>query len=268
LGRRGESKDSSNETGRTPVFKYTPKLRSSEFSESVGPATPQKKKGGIFSWVAGEEQPGSPKKGILENVRRTATRTPQAPTPPSPCPCAATRSTSKRLLSAREQAIQDEEMAGLGLMSSHLPFPKEARLPSCSLSSIHTSNTQRPTPKNKRRSVDYPTTQESQSSMKTPPLKLNPEEGGFQGNPTDRNNKATRLLTRPGCTAKSSAKESSQRAVKLPSASWRNYMWKSSDCDLRPLAADQLNMSKAPGACELCLSASRPWSRRCCRCGW
>ena len=32
-----------------------------------------------------------------------------------------------------------------------------------------------------------------------------------------RNNKATRLLTRPGRTAKSSAKDSSQRAVKLQS---------------------------------------------------
>jgi hypothetical protein len=31
-----EPKDSSNETGRTPVFKYTPVLRSSEFSEWVG----------------------------------------------------------------------------------------------------------------------------------------------------------------------------------------------------------------------------------------
>ena len=35
-----------------------------------------------------------------------------------------------------------------------------------------------------------------------------------------RNNKATRLLTRPGQTAKSSAKDSSLRIVKLQSASW------------------------------------------------
>ena len=35
-----------------------------------------------------------------------------------------------------------------------------------------------------------------------------------------RNNKATRLLTRPGDTSKSSAKDSSQRAVKLLSANY------------------------------------------------
>jgi hypothetical protein len=35
-----------------------------------------------------------------------------------------------------------------------------------------------------------------------------------------RNNKATRLLTRPGCAAKSSAKGSSPREVKLQSAGW------------------------------------------------
>jgi hypothetical protein len=79
-----EPEESSNETGRTPVFKYTPKLISSEFSESVGPATPQKKKkGGVFNW-ASEEQPGSPKKSIFEKLRRQAARTPQAPTSPSP----------------------------------------------------------------------------------------------------------------------------------------------------------------------------------------
>ncbi|KAL0283480.1 UNVERIFIED_CONTAM: hypothetical protein Sradi_7227000, partial [Sesamum radiatum] len=38
-----------------------------------------------------------------------------------------------------------------------------------------------------------------------------------------RNNKATRLLTRPGYTSKSSAKDSSQRAVKLLSA---NYLFR------------------------------------------
>jgi hypothetical protein len=80
-----ELKESSNETGRTPVFKYTPKLRSSEFSESVSSATPQKKKkGGVFNSVASKEQPGSPKKGFLEMLRRTAGRAPQAPTSPSP----------------------------------------------------------------------------------------------------------------------------------------------------------------------------------------
>ena len=35
-----------------------------------------------------------------------------------------------------------------------------------------------------------------------------------------RNNKATRLLTRPGRATKSSAKDSPPRAVKLPSAGW------------------------------------------------
>jgi hypothetical protein len=74
----------SNETGRTPVFKYTPKLSSSGFSESASQATPQKKKGGIFNRIASEEQPGSPKKGFLEKLRRAAARTPQASTPSSP----------------------------------------------------------------------------------------------------------------------------------------------------------------------------------------
>ena len=40
----------------------------------------------------------------------------------------------------------------------------------------------------------------------------------------DRNNKATLLLTRPGRTAKSSAKDSSQRAVKLQSGSHRRAL--------------------------------------------
>ena len=78
-----EPKDSSNETGRAQVFKHTPKLRSSEFSESSGPTTPQKKKGGVFNLLANEDQPGSPKKGIFEKFRRTAARTPQAPNPTS-----------------------------------------------------------------------------------------------------------------------------------------------------------------------------------------
>jgi hypothetical protein len=43
-----------------------------------------------------------------------------------------------------------------------------------------------------------------------PPLQLIPE-GGFQGNPTDHNGKAARLLTRPSCTSKPSAKASSER---------------------------------------------------------
>lgn len=79
-----EPKTFNNETGRTPVFKYTPKLNSSEFSESVDPVTPlKKKKGGVLNWVASEEQPGSPKKSILEKFRRHATRTSQASTLPS-----------------------------------------------------------------------------------------------------------------------------------------------------------------------------------------
>jgi hypothetical protein len=93
-------------------------------------------------------------------------------------------------------------MAGLGLTSSHLrlravhlALREEFRLPSFSLSSINTFNIQHPTPKNKCRNVDYPTIQESWSLMKTPPLKLIPEKGGFQGNPTDCDNKAARLLT-------------------------------------------------------------------------
>lgn len=51
--------------------------------------------------------------------------------------------------------------------------------------------------------------------------------GGGQIEPTTglrsaaRNNKATRLLTRPGRTAKSSAKDSFQRAVKLQSGRHR-----------------------------------------------
>jgi hypothetical protein len=76
-----EPKNSVDETGRTPVFKYTPKLRSSEFSKPAGPATPQKKKGGVFNWIASEDQePGSPKKGFLEKLKLTTARTRQAPT--------------------------------------------------------------------------------------------------------------------------------------------------------------------------------------------
>ena len=78
-----EPNNSGNKTGRTRVFKYTPKLRSSEFGESVGPATPQKKRGGVLNWAAGDEQPGSPKKSIFEKLKRTAARTLQAPTPTS-----------------------------------------------------------------------------------------------------------------------------------------------------------------------------------------
>lgn len=94
----------------------------------------------IAGLVAGEEQPGSPKKGVLEKLRRTAARTPQAPTTPSPYSCVATHSTSKRLLAAREQAIQGEGAACLGLTSSHMrlravhpALREEFRLPSCSL---------------------------------------------------------------------------------------------------------------------------------------
>ena len=88
-----ELKNSSNETGRTQVSKYTPKRRSSEFREMVGLTTPQKKNGGVFNWAASEDHPDSPKKCILEKLRRTTTRTPQAPTPTS---AAASRSLDMR----------------------------------------------------------------------------------------------------------------------------------------------------------------------------
>lgn len=52
-----ELKNSSNETGRTQVSKYTPKRRSSEFREMVGLTTPQKKNGGVFNWAASEDHP-------------------------------------------------------------------------------------------------------------------------------------------------------------------------------------------------------------------
>jgi hypothetical protein len=199
-------------------------------------------------------QAGLPVKSSLAvprrvSSRRTAARTRQAPTPPSPysvergdgggealppkarlfctrvSACVAMRFTSKRLLAACEQAAQDEEMAGLGLTSSHLrlravhpALREEVCLPSFSLSSINTSSAQDPTPKNKCRNGGNPTTSEPWSSMmKTPPLKLIPEGGGFQCTATHRNNKATRLLTRPGCTSVSPAKGSSRRAVKPPS---------------------------------------------------
>ena len=73
--------ESGNETGRTTVYKYTPKLHSSEFSKSVGHTTPQKKKGGVLNWVTSGEQPNSPKKGIFEKLGLTSSRTSQAPNP-------------------------------------------------------------------------------------------------------------------------------------------------------------------------------------------
>jgi hypothetical protein len=71
-----------NETEHS-VVKYTPKLGSSEFSKSVGPATPHKKKGGLFNRVVSEDQPGSPKKTLREKFGLTATRTSQASEPTS-----------------------------------------------------------------------------------------------------------------------------------------------------------------------------------------
>jgi len=70
-----DPKESSNETEPTPVFKYTPKLDSSEFSKSVGHNGPQKKKGGVLNWVTSGEQPSSPKKGIFEKLGLTSSRT-------------------------------------------------------------------------------------------------------------------------------------------------------------------------------------------------
>ena len=70
-----DPKESSNETEPTPVFKYTPKLDSSEFSKSVGHNGPQKKKGGVPNWVTSGEQPSSPKKGIFEKLGLTSSRT-------------------------------------------------------------------------------------------------------------------------------------------------------------------------------------------------
>jgi hypothetical protein len=64
-----------------------------------------------------------------------------------------------------------------------------------------------PTPKNQHRSVHQLTI----GLDAAPPLKLIIDEG-FQGSPTDGENKPTRLLTRPGYTTKPSAKDSSQLA--------------------------------------------------------
>jgi hypothetical protein len=62
-----------------PVFKYTPKLGTSEFSRSVGPATPRKTKAAKFNWSSSQEQPTSPKRRFLEKLKLNSTRT-QAPT--------------------------------------------------------------------------------------------------------------------------------------------------------------------------------------------
>jgi hypothetical protein len=57
------------------------------------------------------------------------------------------------------------------------------------ISNIQQPTPKHPTPKNKcRKHIDQVATQESQSSMQTPPLKPIPEEGGSQNNnPTDSN---------------------------------------------------------------------------------
>lgn len=78
-----EPEQSGNEPIRIPVLEYTPKLRSSEFSKSVGPTTPQKKKSGVLGWVTNAEQPGSPRKGIFEKLGLTTTRASQASNPTS-----------------------------------------------------------------------------------------------------------------------------------------------------------------------------------------
>jgi hypothetical protein len=79
-----EPEESGDET-EYPVFKFTPKLGTSEFSKSVGPATPTKKKGSVFNWSKSQEQPAtSPKKRLLEKrllekMKLNNTRT-QSPT--------------------------------------------------------------------------------------------------------------------------------------------------------------------------------------------
>jgi hypothetical protein len=60
-----QHRNSGIESDRTPVFVYTPKVSSSEFSKSTIHATPKKKKVGVLDWVASSEQTKSPRKGLL-----------------------------------------------------------------------------------------------------------------------------------------------------------------------------------------------------------
>jgi hypothetical protein len=89
--------------------------------------------------------------------------------------------------------------------------------------------------------------------MQTPPLKPIPG-GGFQGNPTDRNFKAARLLARPGCTSKPSPKYSSQRAVKSLSAPSSRVI-----AAQTPNAQNQLSEYRLTGCAKVVgLKAARP----------
>lgn len=72
------------QTERTPVFVYSPKIDSSEFSKSTSHATPKKKKVGVLDWVITNEQTKTPKKGLLERLKFTTPRTSNVTAPTAP----------------------------------------------------------------------------------------------------------------------------------------------------------------------------------------
>jgi hypothetical protein len=72
-----QHRNSGIETERTPVFVYTPKVSSSEFSKSTTHATPKKKKVGVLDWVASSEHTKSPRKGLLGKLGFTTPRVSQ-----------------------------------------------------------------------------------------------------------------------------------------------------------------------------------------------
>jgi hypothetical protein len=97
-----EPEESGDETEHH-VFKYTPKLGTSEFSKSVDPITPHKKKGGMFNRSKSQEQPTSPKKKMLEKFKLTNTRASQ--TPPTSAYTVTRGDSGGELLSPKAKAV-------------------------------------------------------------------------------------------------------------------------------------------------------------------
>ena len=97
-----EPEESGDETEHL-VFKYTPKLGTSEFSKLVDPTTPHKKKAGMFNWSKSQEQPTSPKKRMLEKFKLTNTRAAQ--TPPTSAYTVTRGDSGGELLSPKAKAV-------------------------------------------------------------------------------------------------------------------------------------------------------------------
>jgi hypothetical protein len=94
-----------------------------------------------------------------------------------------------RLLASRQSKTRKWQGSSLCAHSNGRYQSQAAFLCPGTIFNIQHPTPKHPTPKNKcRKHIDHLATQESQSSVQTPPLKLIPEGGGFQdNNPTDCN---------------------------------------------------------------------------------